>query len=186
MRVAFSVLLYIQALYCTDANLQDLEDGLIESNTNTTQQHLENLEDARAIAKSNLEKEKEEVGLLQGEILSTDILYSNKLNIFSTWLTANSVCAGQSLNNTDIEHLWIQLKKISDDVTTTSKRRKTLEEKMVAATTSLKEAETRFRLIDNSYADLKNIIRETMVSGSGPIGKDIFLLCGLVTSYILA
>ncbi len=37
----------------------------------------ENLEDARATAKSNLEKEKEEVGLLQGEILSTDILYSN-------------------------------------------------------------------------------------------------------------
>ena len=41
---------------------------------------LENLEDARARAKSNLEKEKEEVGLLQGEILSTDILYSNVRN----------------------------------------------------------------------------------------------------------
>lgn len=41
---------------------------------------LENLEDARATAKSNLEKEKEEVGLLQGEILSTDILYSNVRN----------------------------------------------------------------------------------------------------------
>lgn len=33
-----------------------------------------------------------------------------RLNTFSTWMTANSVCSGESFNNSDVEELWRQVR----------------------------------------------------------------------------
>lgn len=42
--------------------------------------------------------------------------YSHRLNVFVSWMMANSLCYDERINNTDITQLWRHSKSITEDI----------------------------------------------------------------------
>merc|ERR1719367_1521983 len=42
--------------------------------------------------------------------------YSQRLNVFVSWMMANSLCYDERINNTDITQLWRHSRSITEDI----------------------------------------------------------------------
>ena len=105
-------------------DMPDLETRVIPSPTSpvySLEAEVARSEVALEEASRSLEEAELEATVTQGRLERWEARYSHGLNVFVSWMMANSLCYDERINNTDINQLWRHSRSLSQALEFSSK-----------------------------------------------------------------